>query len=352
MILHRRNILFGIASLPASTLLARRQLVGLTATVYNGYELHTALQAAGPGSSILLAPGTYGDLGSLLRVTQPEVTIRAEPGAIVYHTSLRIEAPGVLVDGLAFVGSPDIPDDAEPDMHPWLYMAAVIERPQPSRARSRSTLLVLRSETATSAATAARRSMSGPGGVHAYIHDNNFHDCLSGAGSAIMVGASMSDTNKNIGARLINNRCTNLAAGSSETLSFKSSGNLMQGNTLYNCNNITNRHGNGNRFISNVVERSQGIVIQDSNTLLQGNRVSNIRQGPGIQIMKGSMPYSGTTQGKHPQAAFTVLSNNNGPLMIGRGYSGYTYPALNTKVQSHTGSISLVPGGHTGTSGV
>jgi hypothetical protein len=100
MILHRRNILFGIASLPASTLLARRQLVGLTATVYNGYELHTALQAAGPGSSILLAPGTYGDLGSLLRVTQPEVTIRAEPGAIIYHTSLRIEAPGVLVDGL------------------------------------------------------------------------------------------------------------------------------------------------------------------------------------------------------------------------------------------------------------
>jgi hypothetical protein len=161
----------------------------------------------------------------------------------------------------------------------------------------------------------------------------------------------MSDTNKNIGARLINNRCANLAAGSSETLSFKSSGNLMQGNTLYNCNNLTNRHGNGNRFISNVVERSQGIVIQDSNTLLQGNRVSNARQGPGIQIMKGSMPYGGTTQGKHPQAAFTVLSNNNGPLMIGRGYSGYTYPALNTKVQSHTGPISLVPGGHTGTTG-
>jgi hypothetical protein len=351
MILHRRNILFGIASLPASTLLDRRQLVGLTATVYNGYELYAALQAAGPGSSILLAPGTYGDLGGLLRVTQPEVTIRAEPGAMIYHTSLRIEAPGVLVDGLAFVGSPDIPDDAELDMHPWLYMAAVMES-----LSFASTLTVNAAGTEIRNCDFSRYSGKAidvrAGGVNAYIHDNNFHDCLSGASSAIMVGASMSDTDKNIGARLINNECANLAAGSSETLSFKSSGNLMQGNTLFNCNNITNRHGNGNRFISNVVERSQGIVIQDSNTLLQGNRVSNIRQGPGIQIMKGSMPYDGTTQGKHPQAAFTVLSNNNGPLMIGRGYSGYTYPAINTQVQSHTGSISLVPGGHTGTSGV
>jgi hypothetical protein len=126
----------------------------------------------------------------------------------------------------------------------------------------------------------------------------------------------------------------------------------MQGNTLYNCNNLTNRHGNGNRFVSNIVERSQGIVIQDSNAVLQGNRVSNIRVGPGIQIMKGSMPYSGTTQGKHPQAAFTVLISNNGPLLIGRGYSGYTYPAINTKVQSHTGTIKLVTGGHTSTTGV
>jgi hypothetical protein len=351
MILHRRNVLFGIASLPASTLLAGHQLVGLTATVYNGYELQTALQAAGAGSSILLAPGNYGDLGGLLRVTQPEVTIRAEPGAIIYQTSLRIEAPGVLVDGLAFVGSPDIPDDVEPDTHPWLYMAAVMER------RSfTSTLMVNAADTEIRNCDFSRYSGKAidvrAGGVRAYIHDNNFHDCLSGGSCAIMVGASMNDTNKNIGARLINNTCTNLAAGSTETLSFKSSGNLMQGNRLYNCNNITNRHGNGNRFISNVVERSQGIVVQDSNALLQGNRVSNIRQGPGIQIMKGTASYSTTTQSKHPQAAFTVLSNNNGPLMIGRGYSGYTYPALNTKVQSHTGSISLVPGGHTGTSGV
>ena len=63
MPLPRRNFLFGIAALPATSLLAGRQLPGLTTTVYNGYELHTALQAAGPGSSLLLAPGTYGDTG-------------------------------------------------------------------------------------------------------------------------------------------------------------------------------------------------------------------------------------------------------------------------------------------------
>jgi hypothetical protein len=345
---HRRNVLFGIASLPASTLLTGHRLVGLTATVHNGYELHTALQATGPGGSILLAPGNYGDLGGLLRVTQPEVTIRAEPGAVIHRTSLRVEAPGVLVDGLAFVGSPDIPDDSEPDEHPWLHMAAVIEN------RSFTSML-----TVNAADTEIRRCdfsrYSGKaidvraGGVRAYIHDNNFHDCLSGAGSATMVGASMSDTNKNLAARLINNTCTNLAPGSTETLSFKSSGNLMQGNRLENSNNLVNRHGNGNRFVSNTVNRSQGIVIQDSNTRLEGNTVSNIRMGPGIQIMRGSMPYSGTTQGLHPQAAFTVLRGNNGPLVIGRGYSGYTYKAINTTVESHTGGISLVSGGHEGT---
>jgi hypothetical protein len=281
-------------------------------------------------------------------VTQPEVTIRAEAGALIYHTSLRIEAPGVLVDGLAFVGSPGIPDDVEPDTHPWLYMAAVIE----NRAFT-STVRVDAADTEIRRCDFSRYSGKAidvrASALRTYIHDNSFHDCLSGASCAIMVGASMNDTNKNVGARLINNRCTNLATGSVETLSFKSSGNLMQSNRLENCCNLTNRHGNGNRFIGNIVNNSQGIIIQDSNTLLEANTVSNIRQGPGIQIMKGSMPYSGTTQGKHPQAFSTVLRGNNGPLMIGRGYSGYTYPAINTMVESHTGTIRLVPGGHEGT---
>ena len=43
MALRRRNVLFGIMSLPASTLLSGRPIPGLTTTVYNGYELHTAM---------------------------------------------------------------------------------------------------------------------------------------------------------------------------------------------------------------------------------------------------------------------------------------------------------------------
>ena len=68
MTVGRRRFLFGIAALPASSLLAGRPLPGLQATVYNGYELHTVLQTAGKGSSILLAPGNFGDFGACCKI--------------------------------------------------------------------------------------------------------------------------------------------------------------------------------------------------------------------------------------------------------------------------------------------
>ena len=54
MLLARRNVLFGITALPAGTLLGLRPMRGLSLTVFNGSELYTAFQAAGPGSSIVL----------------------------------------------------------------------------------------------------------------------------------------------------------------------------------------------------------------------------------------------------------------------------------------------------------
>jgi hypothetical protein len=175
--------------------------------------------------------------------------------------------------------------------------------------------------------------------TNAYIHDNYIHDCLPGAGNAVMVGQATSDTNKQVRARVVNNRCVNLAAGTSETLSFKSSGNTFSGNQLINCNNITNRHGERNQILGNRLERSQGIVIQDAYTLVANNVLASIRKGPGIQVMAGSSAWNAQKQGDHPQAAYTVLRGNTGPLWIGRRYSGYTYPAIGTRVESHNGSI-------------
>ncbi len=73
----RRRFLFGIAALPAGSLLAGRPLPGLVATVHNGYELHTALQTAGEGSSILLAPGHFGDIGQFI-LTSSNISVRVQ----------------------------------------------------------------------------------------------------------------------------------------------------------------------------------------------------------------------------------------------------------------------------------
>ena len=50
-----------------------------------------------------------------------------------------------------------------------------------------------------------------------------------------------------------------------------------------------------------------GIVVQDAHNSLVGNRVINIRKGPGIQIMCGDARYNEVRQGSHPQAYDTRL---------------------------------------------
>jgi hypothetical protein len=102
MPLKRRNFLFGIASLPASSLLAGRPLPGLTATVYNGYELHTALQTAGAGSTILLAPGNFGDIGSFV-LAGSDISVRVQaPLRTTLRSRMVVNGSFVDLDGLAF----------------------------------------------------------------------------------------------------------------------------------------------------------------------------------------------------------------------------------------------------------
>ena len=102
MPLARRNVLFGIAALPASSLLGGRPLPGLSLTVFNGYELHTALQAAGSGPSILLAPGNYGDVGRFT-LANSGVSIRVQsPLRTILRAPLEVRGDRVELEGLTF----------------------------------------------------------------------------------------------------------------------------------------------------------------------------------------------------------------------------------------------------------
>jgi hypothetical protein len=330
MPLPRRNFLFGIAALPATSLLARRPLPGLTTTVYNGYELHTALQAAGPGSRLLLAPGSYGDIGQFV-LASSNISVRVQaPSRTILRAPLVVTGDQVDLDGLALME----------DVHlaglglvigNSLFVGSGLKLTGVDSEVHHCDFGQYKSKAVDVRATA----------TGAYIHDNVMHDPVSSGANAVMVGVSTMDTGKIVGARIENNQVRDAIKGSSETIIFKSSGNICSGNTLVNCNNISNRHGEDNQIIANRLEWCKGIVVQDARTLLADNVLLSVREGPGIQIMAGTAPWNAQVQGDHPQAVDTVLRNNTGPLMIGRKYSGYNYPALNTQVESHVGKITL-----------
>lgn len=337
MALHRRNVLFGILSLPASTLLSGRPVPGLTATVYNGYELHTAIQAAGPGSSIVLAPGNYGDIGSfILAGSNVSVRVQTQHRA-VFRSPVVVNGDFVDLDGLAF--------------EEGIHLVGTGLKLQGSRLTGQG---ITTSGVNAEIANCQISNYKGQGiqvsanATNCYVHDNHVYNALAGASCAIRVGEATKDTNKRTGARIINNRCSNTTAGSQETLSLKSSGNTMSGNILSGCNNITIRHGESNLVSRNRLEGSKGIVCHDARNIVADNVLTNVREGVGIAIMAGSCPWNNQTQGKHPQAAYTVVRGNTGPLAIGRKYSGFNYPALETKVESHNGTIKLMF--HSGTS--
>ena len=138
-----------------------------------------------------------------------------------------------------------------------------------------------------------------------------------------------------------NNRCVDCASGHQRDNELQVLRQHLQRQPLINCNNITNRHGEGNLIANNRLERCKGIVVQDARTVVTGNTLIGSREGPGIQIMAGTAAWNAQVQGDHPQAAYTVVRSNNGGLMIGRKYSGYNFPALGTRVESHVGKITL-----------
>ncbi len=150
----------------------------------------------------------------------------------------------------------------------------------------------------------------------------------------------MRDSSRRISARVDTNRIERCKT-SNETISVKSSGNVISNNTLTDCNNITNRHGDGNIYQSNTLVRSYGIVVHDSSTRLIGNQITTAARDRGYCIMGGDISWSSLSQGGHPQAYNTFVSGNNGPLIVGAHFSGDNLPALNTNVESHNGTIEL-----------
>lgn len=299
--LPRRRILLGIAGISAASLAARPAI----ASVWNGPELRHALAHLPAGSRIRLMPGAYGDTGGFL-VGAEGLTLEGEEGAELaegmvalasglvisgqhFTNGLTVNGPGTLVTGCDFAGHA-----LHIDAH----------------------------------ATGAE------------VTNCTFHDAAAGV-SILSVGSGQATANINAAAYIHDNKFSNLAAGYQESLYIKSSGNRVINNSLTNCNNITSRNGSNNVIQGNTSTGGYGIVIQDNDNHVTGNQVISPKKGKGIFIMAGTMSYDSNIQGGHAQAYNTKVTGNSGPLMLGKQYGAdYTYPALNTQVSSHTGTIT------------
>ena len=188
----------------------------------------------------------------------------------------------------------------------------------------------------------ARGILARPTALRPYIHDCSFHDNRGGGNSnvheAISLGYDNPNSNVSMRARVIGNRLWNLNV-EDEAICIKTSDNLIQGNQISSSTGAySNRYGERNQFISNTSTNSRGFLVEDRSNQLINNRIN----GPGsILVLGGEVAANVTRNGPHIQATSTYLRGNSGLLVIGSNYPGTHLPALNTRVDSHSGTIRL-----------
>jgi Chondroitinase B len=255
MIANRRNVLYGLVSLPASRLLAGRSVPGLNATVYNGFELQAALQMAGPNSIITLASGSFGDAGRfVLSSTGVSIRVRS-PLQTVLHAPMVIRANGVELQGLSF-GSELL-----------LVGAGLVIGNSVFRGAAGVNITGIGTEVSycefagfTGVACRIRNTAK-----NAFVHHNYFHDSQgSGNGhEGIQIAQSLADTDKKLNA-LVEYNLLELCNAESEAISVKSSANMIRFNTLQDSKaNLVNRHGERNVWAGNTILRSWTITVHD-----------------------------------------------------------------------------------------
>ena len=334
MSMQRRNFLHGVLALPGVASLAHGIRPSFGTSVRTGEELKAALAAATPGTTIVLAPGDFGDVAQF-DLSVPDVTIRASvPQRSIIRSPLEISGDRAQIVDLAFRG------EGEDN----LYMVAV--------AACRDSISVTASGVEVRGcdfgyfpgrAIYTRHTATG-----IYIHDCGFHNNVNGKGSdsnaheAIALGYSNLYSRTSQKARVISNRFWNLNV-EGEAVSVKTSDNLVQGNQLTSSRGgFTQRYGRNNTFSGNTSTNSRGIAVGGQGARIINNRINGTGR---IAVQAGNASATSLTNGVHPQSADTIVEGNAGPLVIGNQYK--PMPALRTTVSGHSGSIKLAL--HTGT---
>lgn len=196
------------------------------------------------------------------------------------------------------------------------------------------------------------RSDKGYGYFNAYIHHNYFHDFLgkpssgayhSGQSDAMEIcetGSAMQ------AGHLIEYNLVENHRGGSGIIDLKCGGLTIQYNTITNSPNgrLDLRNGSNIRMIGNWIANSGGSHILGRDHKVIGNIFTG---GAKIDVLAGETS-NPADKGGSPNAQNAHLRCNQGPLTVGLTYPNKDkYPALDTEVRSHKGSIKY--GKHQGT---
>ena len=166
MSLQRRNFLHGVLALPGVAPLGYGIGPSFGTSVRSGEELKAALAAATPGTTIVLAPGDFGDVAQF-DLTVPNVTFCASvPLRSTLRSPLEIRGDHARIVDLAFRG------DGEDN----LYMVAV--------AACNDSIAITSNDVEVKGCDFSyfpQRAIFVRSGLRAYIHDCGFHDNTKGS---------------------------------------------------------------------------------------------------------------------------------------------------------------------------
>lgn len=316
--------------------------------VSNSSELLLALETVRPGDEVVLANGTYSSSDGFIlersgTAEQPITFRAARPLGAELRSTFDIHADYVVLAGLDVSGVS-------------VELDGTGSRVTRSRFRdTEGTALVIsggvrpRVDHCEFVAIRGRGITVKPGAgkvQNPLIDRNHFHHFVGPAGGdafeAVLLGATEADSDVPLRATLQYNLFEGLGVDA-ETVAVRSSGNTVRFNTLVRARNLANLHGEDNLYLGNWAEESEGFLLHDQRNQLQANKCVGCTFG--FRIMAGGSEPQAPTTALAPYARDTLLTGNDGPVIIGQGHGAPGLGELprGTNIdRGHVGPIKVI----------
>jgi poly(beta-D-mannuronate) lyase len=318
-----------------------------TVQVATSTQLSTALNNARPGDRIVLANATYSGrtITRSGQTDKPIVLVASTIHGPKFSGNIRIDGDYVWIvgmnmqnRGITINGAHDrvTRNRFRASIGPAIFANKTSRNAEIDHNEHAGGKITLASPDAPGASPIFMRYQCAEPSNH-YVHHNYIHDGSGGANTseAIMSGFGLV-CNKytrdpgSAGARIEYNLIQNYNAG--YCLRTKSNDNLFAFNTCLNTDDVQNRHGSNNQWISNWFEGVEYVRIFDQNNIVMGNRLI----GTTLNIGNGNVDPNTAGDG-YIVANNAIVAKNDGPLAVGVSYPGLANakPVKNVKVEAH-----------------